>query len=199
MKVFSFSLAMAAVLLLSSCRGSDIWNGAEIVYTGEEIRYNEMSTFQWYVTRAISPGSLNEGIQVAALMPSCGCLTLTNLSENTVTLDATFHGERLGTIELGPDPSKVPSADPTGYQRTVKVDWGGASRGDIYILELYAEDNTTRIPQIRGIIDVGFVAGSCRNVACEVGALAMNRGERVIGASGMSSSKTARFCVWLPQ
>ena len=104
------------------------------------------------------------GVQVSALQPRCGCLTLRNASDGDILLRSALHERTLGETVLR-----------QGGTLSVQFDWAGADVRDRYRLEGF-DASGARLP-LRGrivIVDAGGANQPCGEAACEYGPLAMD-------------------------
>jgi hypothetical protein len=117
-----------------------------------------------------------ERLRIASRQPRCGCISLTNTSEQRVWLEAWLYGTPRGAMVF-----------PPGEKRRIMFDWAGSENTDFYELVTFklAKDDRGRETRddsadgglrIRDILTehAPFVHLSCNDDTCEFGSLSMN-------------------------
>jgi hypothetical protein len=108
-------------------------------------------------------------VEVGALMPSCGCISLQNTTPNKVAIESYFFGIRRGSLMLAP-----------GEVTRALFDWAGSENSDVYELVAYnaGPDGTGREQARAQDVLREFAPASstpCADRECPFGQLAMNR------------------------
>jgi hypothetical protein len=103
-------------------------------------------------------------IELVALMPQCGCVSMTNTSSGLITLRASLHGVKIGEAQIL-----------QGETKEYRFDWAGPENVDRYVIAVYdqagekiAAKKVIRLNQFATIVN-------CHNATCEYGDLQMNK------------------------
>ena len=132
--VFVLLVACAA----GACRYEEIWAGAEYQQPEGTIR-------------------------VASQEPLCGCATLTNTSNEVLSLRGTFRGTTVGTTKLQPK-----QALRFGF------DWAGPMTDDVYIIDAYRENGTQVSLSTETTLKGPEPWDDCQTLNCPFGDLLLN-------------------------
>jgi hypothetical protein len=132
-------LAAAVVLsLAASCTRQDIWHG---------VRFND-----------------GGDMELASLMPQCGCVSVTNTSGGPVILRATLHGVKVGETMIS-----------EGETREYRFDWAGSDNRDRYVVTAHGQGGeglkASKVIRLNSFATVV----SCRDAACGYGDLQMSK------------------------
>ena len=110
----------------------------------------------------------NDGTKLQVASPgSCGCVTLQNRSDETLTLYASLHDGLVGSLVLKAD-----------EMARVRYDWAGPLGDDFYEIVAArgpAGSETLAAPLRNFIAAEGVVDTPCDGRACDYGALSMNK------------------------
>jgi hypothetical protein len=103
-------------------------------------------------------------IELAALMPQCGCVSVTNTSGGPVILRATLHGVKIGEAVIS-----------EGETHDYRFDWAGPENSDLYVVAAY--DQAGEKLKANKVIRLNSFASvvNCRSAACEYGGLQMSK------------------------
>lgn len=117
------------------------------------------------------------GVDLSALEPNCGCVTLRNKSASTVELVSRYHDKEVGALVLAPGPSSQ-----------IGFDWGGSAIADQYTVEVWGrqgETRTKRLVPFGDYIEGGnMVAAKCQEMECPFGSLSMDQAVSASTAGG---------------
>lgn len=118
-------------------------------------------------------------LELASLMPSCSCTTVSSKVKNDILLVSRLHGIQMGELLLKPD-------DPVRF----RFDWAGPSTEDTYQITAYDYKGGARGAEITGLkdqlhVDPDISSISCNSSSCPFGALSMNHAwAEQLGQSG---------------
>jgi hypothetical protein len=122
-----------------------------------------------------APSANGAWLDIASLMPSCGCMTVHNLATDApIELVSSLHTTELGTHRLN-----------ANQETRVGFDWGGPDNDDSYTLEAYrlepdgrggmARAKTPLTPIFDFVETSAITDVDCKKMDCPFGTLAMDR------------------------